>query len=55
MNDGLPVLEEFLTFEGRSVNCKYIIGRRRFCLKKAQFVSGDCTCEFFEENGKAKR
>ena len=51
LRDLTPVLEDFITWDGRCAVCEYMM-RGQFCLKKLRVVAKDDSCDDFKEKVK---
>ena len=49
-----PLIEDFITYEGRCAVCKHLLSRGRYCLKKNKNVERTDSCELFEQGGRVK-
>ena len=52
MNDGLPFLAEFVTYEGKCAVCGHRSEFSRWCYIKGENVRKDDSCDSFKEKMK---
>lgn len=49
-----PLIEEFVTYDGKCGVCRHIFPRTQHCPKKGRIVALDESCELFEQGGRKK-
>lgn len=49
-----PLIEEFITYDGKCAVCKHLLLRSPYCIKKNKIVAKTDSCELFEQGGRKK-
>ena len=49
-----PLIEEFITYDGKCAVCGHLLSRGRYCIKKSKIVAPSDSCELFEQGGRKK-
>ena len=49
-----PLIEEFITYDGKCAVCEHLLSRGQFCIKKSRVVELTDSCELFKQGGRKK-
>jgi len=49
-----PLIEEFITYDGKCAVCEHLLSRGRYCIKKNRIVAQNESCELFKQGGRKK-
>ena len=49
-----PLIEEFITYDGKCAVCEHLLSRGRYCIKKNRVVAQNDSCELFKQGGRNK-
>ena len=55
MNDGLPLLEDFVTWDGRCALCAHLSIFSCWCYLHGKVVAKDDTCDSFKEKSLSRK